>query len=111
MTGEVSTWKMTEAQLLAAVIERCECRPILWVHIDTPHHNKRRQSLTGFPDLFLCGRIGVAFRELKSQYGEMRPEQTTWRYKLLAAGQNWDIWRPVDLESGRIDRELDGLCS
>lgn len=103
---------MTEAELLAEVAARCEERGIAWVHIDTPAHNKRRQNLIGFPDLFLCGTKGIAFRELKSQYtGRMRSKQTTWKYRLVAAGQDWDLWRPSDLESGRIDRELDGLCS
>jgi hypothetical protein len=112
MAGAVSIWEMTEAQLLAEVIDRCERRGIRWVHIDTPHHNKKRQNLTGFPDLFLCGRTRIAFRELKKQNGRMSsPQQTTWKYTLLAAGQDWDIWQPKDLESGRIDGELDGLCS
>ena len=112
MVGEVSIWQMTEAELLAEVISRCERRGIRWVHIDTPHHNKKRQNLTGFPDLFLCGRTRVAFRELKKQYSRTSsPQQTTWKYALLAAGQDWAIWQPSDLESGRIDRELDSLCA
>jgi hypothetical protein len=103
---------MTEDELLAEVAARCEQRGIWWVHIDTPFHNKRRQNMIGFPDLFLCGTKRAAFRELKSQWrGRMSSEQTDWRYRLQAAGQDWDLWRPSDLESGRIDRELDGLCS
>ena len=103
---------MTEDQLLKEVVRRCEKRGIAWVHIDTPHHNKRRQNLIGFPDLFLCGPRRVAFRELKKEYGRISsPEQTTWKYRLKAAGQDWDLWKPSDLESGRIDRELDQLCS
>ena len=103
---------MTEAELLAEVIQRCEQRGIWWVHIDTPHHNKRRQNMLGFPDLFLCGTTRTAFRELKSEYGRTSSkEQTTWKYKLKAAGQDWDLWKPSDLKSGRIDLELDLLCS
>ncbi len=112
MAGGVSIWKMTEAQLLAEVIALCDERGIRWVHIDTPHHNKKRQNLTGFPDLFLCGRQHVAFRELKKQYmPRTSPAQTTWKYALLAAGQDYEQWQPRDLESGRIERELDHLCS
>jgi hypothetical protein len=112
MADGVSTWRMTEAQLLAEVISLCEQRRIWWVHIDTPFHNKRRQNLIGFPDLFLCGTAGIMFRELKKQRGfTSSPEQTNWKYRLVAAGQDWGLWQPSDLESGRISRELDSLCS
>jgi hypothetical protein len=105
-----SRWKMTEAQLLAAITGRCEQLGIAWVHIDTPHHNRRRQNMIGFPDLFLCGSRGVAYRELKREGPpRMRPEQTAWKYQLLAAGANWGIWQPGDLESGRVDVELEAL--
>jgi hypothetical protein len=108
----VSIWKMTEAELLAEVISLCEQRKIWWVHIDTPFRNKRRQNMIGFPDLFLCGTAGIMFRELKKQQGwKTSPAQTSWKYRLLAVGQNWDLWQPRDLESGRISRELDSLCS
>jgi hypothetical protein len=110
MTG-ISIWKMTEAELLAEIISLCEQRGISLVHNDAPHHSKRRQNLIGFPDLFLCGTHRAAFRELKKQDGRSSPEQTTWKYRLLAAGQDYDVWRPKDLESGRIERELDLLCS
>jgi hypothetical protein len=103
---------MTEAELLTEVTTRCEQRGIWWVHIDTPFHNKRRQNMAGFPDLFLCGTKRTAFWELKSQYGKMSgSKQTDWKYRLQAAGQDWHLFRPSDLESGRIDRELDQLCS
>jgi hypothetical protein len=105
-------WSMTEEQLLAEVAARCERRGIWWVHIDAPHHNRRRQNLVGFPDLLLCGPGGIAFRELKSgAYGaRLRSEQTAWKYRLKAARQDWALWKPADLESGRIDRELDALA-
>jgi hypothetical protein len=103
-------WKMTEDELLAAIVSRCEELGIYWVHIDAPHHNRRRQNLIGFPDLFLCGTGDVAFRELKRQAGDMRPEQTGWKYRLLAAGANYTVWRPADLTSGAIERELKALC-
>jgi hypothetical protein len=107
----ISVYQMTEAELFAQVTSLCEQRRVSLVHNDAPHHSKRRQNLIGFPDLFLCGAHRIAFRELKKQYGRSSPEQTTWKYRLLAAGQDYDIWRPKDLESGRIERELDLLCS
>lgn len=104
---------MTEEELLAAVIARCDQRGIIWVHISAPHHNRRRQNLVGFPDLLLVGAAGIAFRELKSNRlgARLRSEQTAWRYRLVAAGQDWDVWRPQDLTSGRVDRELAALAS
>lgn len=110
MTG-TSVYKMSEAELLAEITSLCEQRRIALVHNDAPHHSRRRQNLIGFPDLFLCGTYRVAFRELKKQDGRTTPDQTTWKYRLRAAGQDYDIWRPKDLESGRIERELDLLCS
>jgi hypothetical protein len=102
---------MTEEELLAEVTERCDQRGITWVHISAPHHNRRRHNLIGFPDLLLVGPAGIAFRELKSNRLGARAssEQTVWKYRLQAIGQDWQLWRPEDLRSGRIDRELDGL--
>ncbi len=108
--AEPSIRSMTEDQLHAEVTRLCEQRGIRWVHIDTPYRNKSR-DLIGFPDLQLFGTAGIAFRELKSQHGKMRPEQTDWRYRLLAAGQDWAVWRPSDLASGAIAAELDRLCT
>jgi len=106
--AEPSIWSMTHAQLHAEVTRLCEQRGIRWVHVDTPHHN-RCKDLIGFPDLQLFGTTGIAFRELKTQRDQMRPEQTAWRYTLLAAGQDWGLWRPSDLKSGAIAAELDKL--
>lgn len=107
-----SKWQMTEDQLLEEVVRLCAERGITPVHIDQPYRNRKThlRTLTGFPDLFVCGPRGVAFRELKKEGRvNLRPAQTVWKYRLLAAGQNWDVWKPSDLESGRIERELDAL--
>jgi hypothetical protein len=84
VADEVSIWQMSEAELLARVIRLCEERGIRWVHIDTPHHNKRRQNMTGFPDLFLCGSERVAFRELKRQRWP-RTSPTALNFRVFAA--------------------------
>src|SRR5271166_5454916 len=87
-----SRWQMTEEQLLAEIIERCRRLDVKCVHVDTPHHNKRAQNMIGFPDLFLCGKHRMAFRELKREGPpRLRPDQTTWRYRLLAIGADWAI--------------------
>jgi hypothetical protein len=73
---------VTEEQLLAEVMTRCGQRGIAAVHISAPHHNRRRQNLIGFPDLFLRGSRQVAFVELKTQGEKPHGEQVTWRYRL-----------------------------
>jgi hypothetical protein len=100
---------MTEAELLTEVIIRCRKHGVVPIHIDTPHHNKGRE-LKGYPDLILHGTHRLAFRELKSQTGRMRPDQTLWMYRQVGEGLDWGLWRPKDLKSGRIDRELAVLC-
>ena len=45
-------------------------------------------------------------RELKSEYGKTTPEQDHWGWMLREAGVSWDVWRPDDLRSGRVQREL-----
>lgn len=107
-----SPWSMTEAVLLAEVTALCEQHGVVPIHISTPHHNKGRH-LIGFPDLLLVGRR-IAFRELKSMNGMLpghglRPEQTTWKNRLLAAGQDWSIWTPRDLLDGTVKREITEL--
>lgn len=108
MSGSV--WAMSEDELFAEVIARCDQRGIRWIHIDTPYRNKS-PHLRGFPDLQLFGTHRTAYRELKTQIGRMRPNQTAWKHRLLGAGQDWALWRPSDiLESDRVDLELDALC-
>ena len=69
-------------------------------------HDSRRSVGKGFPDWVICGKGGLLFRELKSDHGELSPEQRRWRNILLASGQDWAVWRPADLVSGRIENEL-----
>lgn len=63
----------------------------------------------GYPDLTIVGPGGVLFRELKSATGRPSPEQRMWAAKLESAGANFAVWRPADLRSGRIERELRAL--
>jgi hypothetical protein len=84
----------------------------LWaVQTNPAHFNHRVAANKGFPDLMIVGPGGVKFRELKTMNGMgpgggLGPDQITWRDRLKAAGQDWDIWTPADLGSGRIEREL-----
>ena len=62
----------------------------------------------GWPDLVLVHprQRRVLFRELKAADGVISDEQRWVEETLRAAGADADVWRPADLDSGRIQREL-----
>lgn len=64
-----------------------------------------RRSAPGWPDWCIVGRR-VLFRELKTSRGLVTREQKLVGYRLKAAGQDWAVWRPADLASGRIAEEI-----
>ena len=71
------------------------------------HTHDSRRSEPGFPDLVLVHpQRGVRFRELKKHNGRITRDQNRWLADLLHAGADADTWRPGDLISGRIEREL-----
>jgi hypothetical protein len=63
----------------------------------------------GWPDMTIAGPGGLLFRELKSDYGDTRPEQEAWHWLLHRAGCDVDVWRPDDYLSGRIGAELEAV--
>lgn len=73
------------------------------------HVPDSRRMRRGLPDWIIIGRR-VLWRELKDAYKGLTSEQRHLGYVLQAAGEDWAVWRPVDLHSGRIERELDGLA-
>jgi hypothetical protein len=91
---------VTEQVLQAAVTQFCRSLGIAWYHT----YDSRRSN-KGWPDLVLCGR-GLLHRELKTDQGKLTAEQERWGDKLRRAGADWAVWRPADLRSGRILREL-----
>ena len=68
-------------------------------------------SKKGWPDWSLIGTGGMIFRENKSASGKCTPEQRAVGYALQALGMDWDVWRPADVISGRIERELRALTA
>lgn len=102
-----------EAEFQAEVIRRSADYPdVHVVRIAPERFNQRGQGNTGFPDLMFVGPGGLMFRELKTVDGAARgtrPAQTKWKYRLRAARQDWAVWTPADLASGRIDGELAAL--
>lgn len=94
---------MTEAQLQAAVLQLCKLYGLAAYH---PWISVRSER--GWPDLTIAGR-SLLFRELKSDAGKTTVSQLEWGVRLGDAGQDWDVWRPADLHSGRIQRELEAI--
>lgn len=94
---------MTEAELMTW------CRRLAgaygWI---TYHTGDSRSADAGFPDLVLVNptRGRLLFRELKTPGGRLSPEQTQWRYALLAAGADYAIWRPDDLHDDTVSGQL-----
>ena len=96
---------MSEDQLLRKVLELARKYNVVAFH----SYDSKRDTVKGWPDLVLVGQNGVAFVELKSSGGEMSREQTILCHKLRAAGQEWHLWRPSDLEDGTIKEILESL--
>lgn len=92
---------MSEDALMRAVVELAE-----WNHLLCYHTRDSRHSTAGFPDLVLTGPGGTLFVELKSETGNLRPEQRLWRDGLKESGQRWDLWRPPDWRNGKIKRTM-----
>lgn len=74
--------------------------------LDTGRTNVSRK---GFPDWIIVGPNGVLFRELKTEKGRVATEQREWLGALTLAGEDAGVWRPSDLLSGQIARELTAI--
>lgn len=72
------------------------------------HPYRSTSSVEGWLDLTIVGRRGVIFRELKTATGKVTDEQSRWVAALREAGQDADVWRPVDWPE-RIQSELRAL--
>lgn len=75
------------------------------------HTFDSRRSEPGYPDLHLVHPIrGLSlFRELKTTKGKTTEAQRRWLDGLTAVGMDAAVWRPADMVSGRIERELRGM--
>jgi hypothetical protein len=69
------------------------------------HTFRSDKSEKGFPDWTIVGTRTI-FRELKRQSEDPTKAQRKWLEALAASGEDADVWRPSDLYSGRIAREL-----
>lgn len=90
-------------QLLDRIINRCDQLGLM-----VYHNPESIRAQPGFPDLVIVGRR-ILYREVKTGSGRLSPTQTTWRYKILAAGGDWRLWMPGDWAGDQIERELKSI--
>ena len=107
MTRDPRALAMPEAELMEAVRAMVRDLGLLAFHAA----DSRRSWGRGYPDLTIVGRGGTIFRECKTEAGSLSPEQRQWGGALKRAGQNWAVWRPRDLMSGGIGRQLADLAA
>lgn len=92
---------MSEGELEEQIRTLCLDLGILRFHVPDS-----RGMTHGFPDDVLIGKRGVLWRECKDQKKKATPEQRQVGTALVGLGQDYALWRPADLVSGRIAREL-----
>lgn len=97
---------MTEAELEEQIRKLCED-----LHVFRYHLPDSRRVDAGFPDDVLIGPGGVLFRECKTEKGTLRAAQRLVIGLLEAAGADVKVWRPSDLYSGTIQREIIGVSA
>ena len=99
---------MTELELLREVAMLCLRYSVLLDHRLRPVHAS--YELKGWPDCAMIGYAAAAFRELKNATRAVTPEQQHVGARMLRAGLDWDVWRPADYDSGRIEWEVATLA-
>jgi len=77
--------------------------------VECHHANDPRWDRRGWPDVALLGTRAAAFRELKTATGSLSAEQRETGRRMRAAGLDWDLWKPRDYQSGRIEAEIAAL--
>lgn len=105
MTGDRAPETIAdEAQLQRLVDALCDVLGAGHYH----PYDSRRTDFSGWPDSVIWGKR-IMYRELKSENGRPSRAQLRVGAELQAAGADWDIWRPEDWHSGRIEREIRGI--
>ena len=97
---------MTEAELDAEAAQIAEELGVWTMAIP----DSRRMPARGWPDRVFIGPRGHLFRELKTAAGVLTHDQRLLGYRMKAAGLNWAVWRPADVASGKVRRELQSIA-
>ena len=84
-------------QIVAEIQKRAKARGLLSHYCGSA---ERCHGDRGMPDLVLAGPFGVAWVEVKTPGDRLRPEQTSWRYMLQAAGEVYEVMGERDLAPG-----------
>ena len=92
--------RISERDFQRSVTDLCD-----WLHLDWFHSLNSRGMRPGWPDLVIIG-TRVIYRELKTEVGVLSAEQRRVGSRLTQAGTDWAVWRPRDLRSGLIERQL-----
>lgn len=91
---------LAAVELIGAIADKHGC---IWNHFPD---SRRALGERGFPDLVIAGRGGTLYREIKAAGDKVTADQWRWAGYLVSGGQNWAVWRPADLSSGRIENEI-----
>lgn len=86
---------------------RALCKKLRLIHYHVPNSVRMER---GLPDDIIVGRGGILWRERKGPSEQLSSEQKLLGYQLRALGQDYGVWRPEDLISGRIERELQEIA-
>ena len=95
---------MSEAELEEHVRAICKDLGVIRIHV-----RNSRGTTPGVPDDILIGPRGILWRELKTMRGKVTPAQQEIGRALVAAGQDYGVWRPSLLLTGVIAHELAGI--
>lgn len=98
--------RMTERQLEDQVRALVKDLGLKGFHVWQQHAQRAER---GFPDWVIAGPGGHIFRELKREAEKPAPRQQEWLALLAFGGADAGVWKPSDLYSGRIARELTAL--
>jgi len=69
-------------------------------------------SVSGWVDWVILGPGPpyALFRELKTQDGTVTPEQRLVGIRLIRAGSDYAVWRPIDFLNGTMRRQLEAVA-
>lgn len=98
---------MTHDEIVVEIQSRARRRGILSHYCPD---SRRCDGDRGIPDLVLIGPHGAAWLEVKAPHDRIKPDQTTWKHTLRAAGQEYHLIRGDMLLNGVVDGILDGLA-
>lgn len=96
--------RMTVGQLAGYVIEMAERKGM-----KAGHNPYSGRTPDGFPNLVITGSRGAIFAHLLDESGDLTPRQKLWAVFLMEAGATWWLWRPLSLQHGVINRELEAI--